>query len=58
MIEILITTIVILSFTVLYLISPQVISYIKKRKELRERQEVQRIHNIIEAYLKDMIKDE
>jgi len=58
MIEILITTIVILSFTVLYLISPQVISYIKKRKELKEKQEVQRIHDIIEQYLKEMIKDE
>jgi len=51
-------TIVILSFTVLYLISPQVISYIKKRKELKEKQEVQRIHDIIEQYLKEMIKDE
>jgi len=58
MILTLIITIVILSFTVLYLISPKVISYIKEKKRLKEEQEVTRIHAIIERYLKEMIKDE
>lgn len=54
----LITTIVILSVTILYLISPKVIEYIKEKKNLRERQRVQEIHNIIEQYLKTILKDE
>jgi len=58
MILTLIITIVILSFTVLYLVSPKVISYIKEKKRLKEEQEVTRIHAIIEQYLKEMIKDE
>jgi hypothetical protein len=58
MILTLIITIVILSFTVLFLISPKVISYIKEKKRLKEEQEVTRIHAIIERYLKEMIKDE
>jgi len=57
MILTLITTIVILSLTVLYLISPKVISYINKKKKEREEQEVTRIHNIIEDYLKKIIND-
>ena len=50
-------TIVILSLTVLYLISPKVISYINYKKKQREEQEVTRIHNIIEDYLKKIIND-
>lgn len=50
-------TIVILSITVLYLISPKVISYINKKKKEREEQEVTRIHKIIEDYLKKIIND-
>lgn len=50
-------TIVILSFTVLYLLSPKVISYINKKKREREEQEVTRIHKIIEDYLKKIIND-
>lgn len=58
MIEILITTIVILSITILYLISPKVISYINQKKLQRERQEETRIHKIVDEYLKTIIKDE
>lgn len=50
-------TIVILSFTVLYLLSPKVISYINKKKREREEREVTRIHKIIEDYLKKIIND-
>jgi hypothetical protein len=50
-------TIVILSLTVLYLISPKVISYINYKKKQREEQEVTRIHKIIEDYLKKIIND-
>lgn len=50
-------TIVILSLTVLYLISPKVISYINYKKKQREEQEVTRIHKIIEDYLKEIIND-
>lgn len=50
-------TIVILSFTVLYLLSPKVISYINKKKREREEREVTRIHKIIEDYLKNIIND-
>jgi len=57
MILTLIITIVILSLTVLYLISPKVVSYINKKKKEREEQEVTRIHKIIEDYLKKIIND-
>lgn len=57
MILTLIITIVILSFTVLYLLSPKVISYINKKKREREEREVTRIHKIIEDYLKKIIND-
>ena len=50
-------TIVILSLTVLYLISPKVISYINYKKKQREEQEVTRIHKIIEDYLRKIIND-
>jgi len=50
-------TIVILSLTVLYLVSPKVISYINQKKKEREEQEVTRIHKIIEDYLKEIIND-
>jgi hypothetical protein len=50
-------TIVILSFTVLYLVSPKVISYINQKKKEREEREVTRIHKIIEDYLKEIIND-
>jgi hypothetical protein len=50
-------TIVILSLTVLYLVSPKVISYINQKKKEREEQEVTRIHKIIEDYLKKIIND-
>jgi hypothetical protein len=50
-------TIVILSFTVLYLVSPKVISYINQKKKEREEREVTRIHKIIEDYLKKIIND-
>jgi len=50
-------TIIILSITVLYLVSPQVISYINQKKKQREEQEVTRIHKIIEDYLKEIIND-
>lgn len=57
MIEILITTIVILSITILYLISPKVISYINHKKIQREKQEETRIHKIVDEYLKKIIND-
>lgn len=57
MILTLIITIVILSITVLYLISPKVISYINKKKIQREKQEETRIHAIVDEYLKKIIND-
>jgi len=58
MIVILIITIIILSITILYLISPKMVEYIKEKKNLREKRRVQEIHNIIEEYLKTILKDE
>lgn len=58
MIAILIITIIILSITILYLISPKMVEYIKEKKNLREKRRVQEIHNIIEEYLKTILKDE
>ena len=57
--QILLGTIIILSLTILYLLFYKKLEQaIEEGRKERERQEVQRIHNIIEAYLKDMIKDE
>lgn len=57
--QILLGTIIILSMTILYLLFYKKLEQaIEEGRKERERQEVQRIHNIIEAYLKDMIKDE